>query len=72
VTKFVRVSLIGSTPVTHITISEAAFKPSKHRLLKSPALDRNGNPRSAKYGTSEPAPDETSAESTTTGQEATK
>lgn len=71
---FVRVSVIGATPTTHVTISEAAYRPAKHRLLKSPPLDRNGDPRPPKYGppasggTNDPAPAE--AEPTTTGQEA--
>ena len=70
-TKFIRVSVVGAKPVTHITITEASFRPAKHRLLKSEPLDRNGKPRPAKF-----APNDShnpgNSPATTTGQEATE
>lgn len=72
--EFVRVSVIGADPTTHITIARTALRPSKHRVLKSPPLDRNGNPRPAKFGTSSAQPEADPADDATntpTGQEAT-
>lgn len=46
-TEFVRVTDIATGH--HITIPRTALDPAAHRELKSNPLDRNGNPRPAKY-----------------------
>lgn len=73
---FVRVSVIGADPITHITIPRSTYRSNKHRLLKADPLDRNGKPRPAKFSPKESdsgeAPElEAAPADTTTGQEAT-
>lgn len=46
---FIRVSVVGAKPVTHVTIDEDSFSSSTHRRLKTDPLDRNGMPRPASF-----------------------
>lgn len=46
---FIRVSVVGAKPVTHITIDEDSFSSSQHRRLKTDPVDRNGQPRPASF-----------------------
>lgn len=61
---FIRVSVVGAKPVTHITIDEDSFSSSQHRRLKTAPLDRNGLPRPASFAPFTSSSDDDAAETT--------